>query len=372
MHQSQRIAFLLPNLAGGGLERVTVNLLQALVHDDLNLDLVLAAAEGPYLKDVPPQVRVIDLKTKIADRTQSALKLVPPLIRYLQREQPTVLVAHMVWTNAIAVLAKLLSGQSVPVILWEQMPAIRPQHPLVQQASKWLYPKASAVVAASAGVARHLEHQLAMPDASVQVIYNPVISPSIVQKSQAEVNHPWLQPSEPPVFLAAGRLAEQKDYPTLLQAFAQVRQHRPARLLILGQGPLRPTLENLVADLGLTDDVEMLGFVSNPYAYMRRAAAFVLSSRWEGLPTVLIDALACGCNVVSTDCPHGPQEILDQGKYGSLVPVGDAIALAQAMQDVLDAPRSPQELQNRASDFSLEQAAQAYLQLIKSCLNASR
>ncbi len=180
----------------------------------------------------------------------------------------------------------------------------------------------------------------------ITVIYNPsVVKAEVWAKAQAPLDHPWFKPDQPPVLVAVGRLQMQKDYPTLIRAFAQVRQSRRARLLILGEGKERLMLEALIKKLGLEQDVSLPGFVMNPYAYMARASLFVLSSRWEGLPTVLIEALCCGTPVVSMDCPSGPREILRGGKYGPLVPVGNADALARAIETTLegDTPRPPSE-----------------------------
>jgi glycosyltransferase involved in cell wall biosynthesis len=194
----------------------------------------------------------------------------------------------------------------------------------------------------------------------VTTVYNPVVTPALLGQSAAELHDPWFAPSEPPVILGVGRLTRQKDFPTLIRAFARLRRARPARLLILGEGELRPALEELVADLELTDHVRMPGFTDNPFAYMRQSALFALSSAWEGLPTVLIEAMACGTPVVTTDCPSGPAEILEHGKWGRLVPVGDAEALADAMLQTLNAPTCA-DVAARAAEFNVASAVDAYL-----------
>jgi glycosyltransferase involved in cell wall biosynthesis len=167
------------------------------------------------------------------------------------------------------------------------------------------------------------------------------------------------------VIVAVGRLAAQKDFATLLRAFARVRERRPARLLILGEGRLRPALEALVAELGLGAAAAMPGYAENPFSALARADLYVMSSRYEGLPGALIQALACGCRVVSTDCPSGPAEILDHGRFGQLVPVGDAAALAEAMLAELDAPPDPERQRARAAQFSVPRAVDAYLDLLR-------
>ena len=198
----------------------------------------------------------------------------------------------------------------------------------------------------------------------VRTIYNPVVTEDLAVQAQAPLAHPWfdVDASERiPVVLAAGRLTGQKDYPTLLRAFKEVRNQRPARLMILGEGQQRSALEALVKDLGIQEDVSLPGFVDNPFAYMARADLFVLSSAWEGLPGVLIQAMACGCPVVSTDCPSGPREILEGGTYGPLVEVGDARGLAEAMLSTLESSVPPPQLKARASDFSVEAISDEYL-----------
>ena len=200
---------------------------------------------------------------------------------------------------------------------------------------RWNYPLADEIIAVSDGAADDLSISTRIPRDQIQVVYNPIITPEMDLKSRENLDHPWFKPGEPPVILAVGRLTSQKDYPLLIRAFARVRQAIPVRLLILGEGPERNELTSLINQLGLEDDISMPGFVHNPYAFMAHASVFVLSSRWEGLPTVLAEALYCGAPLVSTDCPSGPREILQNGRFGKLVPVGDVDCLADAIQDTL-------------------------------------
>jgi glycosyltransferase involved in cell wall biosynthesis len=194
-----------------------------------------------------------------------------------------------------------------------------------------------------------------------------VVLPDLTERAAAPAPHPWLaQRGGPPVVVAAGRLEGQKNFPLLLEAFARLRRERPARLLILGEGRKRAPLEEQARALGIEDDLALPGFIDNPYAAFSRAALFVLSSDHEGLPAVLIQALACGCPVVSTDCPHGPAEILDHGRYGELVPVRDAPALAAAMARTLDHPLPAQTLRARGGEFSLASSVNRYLELLGS------
>jgi len=371
--QPPRVAFLMPNW-GGGVERVVFNMLDGFVRDGLCLDLICDCIEGLDLSEIPAGVRVVDLRVPIQARLKSALKLVIPLARYLRREQPDVLFSHLVFVNVVAVMARSLARVPVYLALVEHnilfppddRAADGPKSRFLWGLMRWLYPRADRAIAVSQALADALQTGLHLPPTKVRVIYNPVVGDRLLQQARAALAHPWLQAGQPPVFVAAGRLVPAKDFPTLLQAFARLRQAREARLIILGEGDLREALEGWVRTLELGADVAIPGFANNPYAYMSRAAALVLSSRWEGLPTVLIEAIACGCQVVSTDCPHGPREILAEGRYGRLVPVGDVAALATAMELALDAPIDGGELQRRSRDFGVEKSVAEYLNLIRS------
>jgi glycosyltransferase involved in cell wall biosynthesis len=228
---------------------------------------------------------------------------------------------------------------------------------------RWFYPKADKVLCVSQGVADDLTEKIGISRETVSVIYNPVVSDELIEKSYATIDHEWFGVGEPPVILGVGRLTEQKDFTSLLQAFAKVRSMRPVRLVIIGEGELRTPLERLAQDLGIAADVLMPGFIANPFPWMRSAALFVLSSRWEGLPNALIEAMACGTSVVSTDCPSGPMEILENGRWGRLVPIAAPNALAHAIQATLDDSDKP-KVTVRANDFNVKFAADAYLSLL--------
>jgi glycosyltransferase involved in cell wall biosynthesis len=230
--------------------------------------------------------------------------------------------------------------------------------------ARHFYPRADAIIAVSNGIADDLAQVTGLPRERITTIYSPVITPELQEKARAPLDHPWFAQGSPPVLLGVGRLVPQKDFPTLLKAFARVRAVRKARLVILGEGIRRMELETLVRELGVAADVTLPGFVANPFPYMAGASVFVLSSAWEGLPGVLIEAMACGCPVVSTDCPSGPAEILDGGAYGPLVPVGNDEALAKAILSVLETPPDPERLRVRAALFSVDRAADRYLEVL--------
>jgi glycosyltransferase involved in cell wall biosynthesis len=359
-----KIALFLPSLRGGGAERVMLNLAKGFAARGVKVDLVLAKAEGPYLAEVPPEVRVIDLK---APRVLASL---PGLVRYLRRERPAALLSAMDHANVVALWARRFSGVSTRVVV-----SIHTTTSLALQNSRQIkarltpylarcfYSDADAIVAVSKGVAEDLVRITGMPAARIHVIYNPVVTPEVFARAKEPVEHPWFDAGQPPVILGVGRLTKPKDFPTLMRAFALVRRERPARLMILGEGEERPRLEALIKELGLEDDVALPGFVDNPYAYMARAAVFVLSSAWEGLPTVLVEAMACGCPVVSTDCPSGPAEILEGGKYGPLVPVGDAVGLSHKILTVLNTRINQSEPESWIR-FSLDTATKKYSRVL--------
>ncbi|HET9061686.1 MAG TPA: glycosyltransferase, partial [Candidatus Binatia bacterium] len=232
-----------------------------------------------------------------------------------------------------------------------------------------LYPHADALIAVSRGVADDVHAVTGYPRARIHALQSPILTDELRRRAEAPLDHPWFAPGEPPVVLGVGRLVKQKDFPTLIRAFARVRAGRPARLLLLGRAKnskKRRRLTDLIDSLGVTADVQLAGYVDNPLAFMKRAGVLVLSSAWEGLPGVLIEALACGCPIVSTDCPSGPSEILEGGKYGRLVPIGDDAAMAAAIDATLNNPPAHDTLRARAEDFSADRAIDRYLAVLLS------
>ncbi len=361
--KSPHIAIFLSNIGGGGAERVMLNLAQGMVQRGIQVDLVLGKAWGPHLKKIPPQVKLVDLKSN------GILGKLWSLSRYLKQKKPLVLLSGMHYANEIAIGANFLAGGFTKIVVSEHNTISR----AIQQTSntrkllipilvKYLYPLADSVVAVSQEAAKDLSQFTNLSLERICSIYNPVISSELQAKSQAAIEHPWFLNNDCPIILGVGKLFPQKDFPTLIRAFALVRKERSARLVILGWGSLRSQLEALVEELGLQDDVAFLGYVQNPYPYMVRAGVFVLSSAWEGLPTVLIEAMALGTPVISTDCPSGPAEILDHGKYGWLTPVGDSKTLAKAILSVLDG-QSKKIDPVWLKQFEVETTTEQYLQL---------
>ncbi len=362
---STDVALYLPNLDGGGAERMMVNLASGFARRGYQTDLVLAEARGPYLEQVASEVNIVDLES-----SGVAVSL-PRLVRYLRRHRPESLLATLNHASVVALLGCRLARVRTRTVIRESNMLFPYQTPSLRQRSlkasvKLLYPTADAHVAVSQGVADSLQDFVKLNPKNVHAIYNPVITNGLLERARLTPEHPWLvdrSRSSPPVLLGVGRLTGQKDFGTLVRAFARVRQTQKARLIILGEGTQRPNIEALAAELGVAEDVSLPGFVDNPFAFMAQADLFVLSSRFEGLPGALIQAMACGCKVVSTDCPSGPAEIL-KGGLAPLVPVGDAEALAQAMLETLNDPTPRPELRDRALHFSEETTIPQYLQVL--------
>ncbi len=402
-NRSARIALFLPDLTGGGVERNTLLLAAALRERRYGVDLVLCRLEGAMLDQVPEGVRVIGLRpgpgwrgrfhalasdpggipamlrpVLLPVRGPAPLRYLADLVRYLRRERPAALLAALPHENLAAIEARRLAGVSTRIVVSEHHPTTR----ATLRGRKWKrrflaplvrrqYAMADAIVAVSNGVADELVRRYAIPRARITTIHNPIVGPALFEQAREELAHPWLVAGSPPVILGVGRLVEAKDFATLVHAFARVRAIRPARLVILGQAKearateeRRGRLVELAVRLGVGDDVLLPGFVRNPFAYMARAAVLVLSSRWEGFGNVLVEALACGCPVVSTDCPGGPREILEGGRFGELVSVGDDSEMAEAVLRTLDRPPDRERLIARGQAFSVAAAAEAYLRAL--------
>ena len=362
--QKPKLAIFLPSLSGGGAERSMLNLAHGVAERGYPVDLVLAQAKGPYLSLVHKDVRIVDLK---ASRVLASL---PALVSYLKKERPKALISALNYANVVAVWARSLAGVPTKVLVNEQntvsisaFNSAKRRQRMVPYFMKYFYPWADYIIGNSQGVAEDLSEVTGLPPQRIDILYNPVVTPEVQEKVHAPLNHPWFEPGQPPVILAVGRLTKQKDFPTLIQAFSQVLKNRSARLMILGEGVDRPKLETLVKELSLEDHVSLPGFVENPYAYMKRASLYVLSSRWEGLPTVLIEALYCGQPIVATDCPSGPREILAGGQYGVLVPVGDVAALSRAIEAGL-AGETPLPTKESWHPYSLEAVSDQYIGLL--------
>lgn len=339
------------------------------------VDLLVIRPRGELRDSLGPAVRVVPLGGALTrlplvsgNKRRRALAAVLPLVAWLRRERPDALLATSHSTNVAAAIAGRLARARTRVVLrfdsqLSRSPTLagtRSQRRRERRARRY-FPWADGWIAISEGVADDAARLIGVPRAKIATIHNPVVTPELLRQLSAPIEDPWLTPGRPPVVLGVGRLVAQKDFATLVRAFARVRARRDVRLLLLGEGPERPALEKLAAELGVASDLRLAGRVGAAPAYMARAAVFVLSSAWEGFGRVLVEALAAGCPVVSTDCPSGPREILAGGAFGPLVPVGDAEALADAIVSALDRPLARSSLRKRAAEFSLEHGVERYL-----------
>ena len=338
----QRIALFLPSLRGGGAERVMLTIAGELADRGHEIDLVLCQAVGAYMQEIPRNVQLVDLHNRRLSRC------LMPLLNYLNRRKPDALLSTMRHANLLAIFAKLVSPHPFRLIVREANTIsthLAEENNLKERYMPWLmkllYPRADVVVAVSRDTRQDLITHSGVDPEHIRIIYNPVVSDQLYEQARISVTHPWLNCHTVPVILAAGRLSRQKDFSTLLDAFALLRQHTTAKLIILGEGEERSNLERQARTLGVSEDVDLPGFVNNPFSYMKQASLFVLSSLWEGLPNTLIQAMALGTPVISTDCSGGSREILRNGALGELVPTHSADHLGAAMQKVMQSIASP-------------------------------
>ena len=369
VHWPKHVAMYMPSLRGGGAELMMLKLASGLAQRGVPVDLVLVRAEGEYLAELPGGVRPFDLGSR---RTASS---VLKFLRYLRKERPDVIISALTPVNVVALVSKLIFRSGIPVIIrqdstfTEEVDIGTVKERVVLRVLKWLLPAADCIVTVSQGVAADLRNVAPTASHKVITIYNPVVWPDHAEKASAVVDQPWFSDESIPVILSVGRLVPVKDHATLLRAFAQVVHSRPVRLVILGEGTERQNLTDLAERLGISQHFDMPGFRINPFAYMSKSRVFVLSSRYEGFANVLPEAMACGTPVVSTDCRSGPREILEDGKWGRLVPVGDWRSMAEAIIETLDNPIPSDQLISRASAFSADASIDRYLEVLTGISN---
>ena len=364
-HERPDIAVFLYGPTSGGAPRRSLTLVAEFAKRGLRVDLVVANPHGPLEKRIPPAARLVVLEgwfSQLAALRESkkvaSRMAIPALARYLRRERPGVLLSAANSVHLSAALAHRLSGSEARLALrvcthlsGGTAKGLRPPRPVARMLARYYVPRAHHVIAGSESVAEDLVAVTGVEREAITRVYNPVVDDELEKRATEIPDHPWFAPGEPPVVLSAGRIVAQKDYPTLIRAFAELRSQRRARLVVLGESKTPKRSENLrqlARELGVDQDVDLVGLVDNPYAFMSRAAVFALSSAWEGLPGVLIEAMACGCPVVSTNAPGGAREVLDSGRYGELVAVGDARALAFALERSLDSEPNREGLRARA------------------------
>ena len=356
------VAFFLPFLGGGGAERAVLEIVRQLIRRGIAVDLIVTRSGGEFWNSVPSGVRLVNLKSW---KTPTCL---PKLVQYLKHRKPVVLISTLAIGNIVSLFIKKYFIRNLKLIVrHENTFSMQYKYSRLRirlSILKWLFPVADSIATVSKDSAEDLKNSVPRSVNLVTYVPNPVVNSTLFEQAQSPLKHPWLDDSEVPVIIACGRLVWQKDYPTLLKAFAELRRSRIARLIILGDGPNKPQLTNLAQNLGIQADVEFSGFQSNPFSYISRAQVFVLSSHNERLPTVLIEALACGTPVVSTNCPSGPREILENGRWGTLVPVGDWKALARAIEETLDHPPDPTKLIARALQYSSTASINRHFKLL--------
>jgi glycosyltransferase involved in cell wall biosynthesis len=332
-----RIAFVLGDARIGGAERVVLALAGRCVSMGFPVDLVLLRAEGELMSQIHDGVRVVPLLPsghRHGHGLRLAVSALPAMRAYLRRERPSAVLSTLTGTNLFSIVARGISGHRFRLTVREASSLANVRSAMRRWLVRWLYRDADQVVAVSVGVADDLARH-GVPRGRLRVITNPIDEAQLHALSLTAATLPGFVADERPIVLSVGRLAEPKDFATLLRAFAMLRGERRARLLVLGEGPQRAALEHLALELGVGDDVLFPGYVANPYPWFRRAAVFVLSSRWEGYPNALLEAVALGTIAIASDCEHGPREILGHGRKGRLVPVGDAAALTDALRHAL-------------------------------------
>ena len=355
-----RLAFLIANLGGGGAERVAIELIRGFVERGHEVDLVVMRAEGELFDLLPPSVRIFDLKAK---RGRNVFR---PLIHYLRERRPAAIQVSMWPLTVVAIIAALVSRVKLRVVVSDHSD-LTPQYggsprtmAMLKASTRLFYPMADARIVVSAGSADDLARLSNIRRDGFDVVYNPIPPPPQPIVTNPAIEQLWF--GNEPRILAVGTLKHQKNHVLLIRAFAELVKNRAAKLMILGEGELRGELEALAGALGVADRVLMPGFAIDPWPYYASADLFVLSSHYEGFGNVIVEAMHAGLPVVSTDCPSGPGEILDHGRYGTLVPCGDADQLASAMAAALVSGIDQAAQKARAALFSADIAIDLYLQ----------
>jgi len=327
------------------------------------VDLLKIRRHGPYLKEHHPAIRTVDLGVS---HVNSSL---PQLVKYLRERRPRAILTDKDRVNRISILAGLITRSQTRVVVrigttvtenLRKRPFLDKYTQLLSM--RMLYPRAHAVLVPSAGARDDLVAISPKLRGKVKVVSSPIIDKGFHERAAQPPDHPWLRDGGPPVIVGVGELCERKDFSTLIRGFGEASRKREMRLIILGEGRKRRKLEQLATDLGLAQRVDLPGFKPNPLPYMSRAACFCLTSRCEGLPVALIEAMATGTPVVSTDCPSGPREVLSGNRAGILVNVGDHLALGKAILKTLEHPPSPEEVKGAVARFTVENGTAEYLE----------
>ncbi|MGA3023276.1 MAG: glycosyltransferase [Bryobacteraceae bacterium] len=364
------IAFLSSALGGGGAERVICTLASALSFEGYTVDVVLMKAEGVYVAELPGSVRIIDLGSVRASRSLAGV------VRYLQRNKPAVLISAVVHANLTALAAQALAGvptrtiltvHSLSSLLTEYRRGLKSS--LLWRLERGMYRFASRIVAVSDAVRDDLEQNCGVRAGLITVIHNPINITAIRELAEEPIKDSWFGETQTPLVVAMGRLAPEKAFDRLILAFAVVRRRRDVRLAIAGEGPLRSRLDALVDELGLRESVHFTGFVANPYPVLAGAAVSVMASRSEGFGNVVVESLALGVPVIASEGSGGPVEILENGRFGTIVPREGVSSLAAAIERHLDTRSDASDLMKKADQFSTAVAVERYMEVVDSVIN---
>ena len=363
----KKLLFVISSLCGGGAERVVIHQINHLNKDKYDIFLVIFENKLDYRKDLVSPVRIVCLYKK---SRWDFFKLILQLRGLICDYKPAVVISSLNYTNIVTVLASMFMKRKFRVILCEQnYPRKYLSEVRLGYLKKWLmkltYRKADGIVSVSKGIKRVLVEDFNIRSEKIITIYNPISLETVREESQKEIEHPFFKDKNAQVIISAGRLVEQKRFDRLLRAFSLVRiKQEKVHLIILGKGPLRKELEALSSQLNINKCVDFVGFKSNPYAWISKADLFVLSSDFEGFPMVLLEAMACGTAVISTDCPSGPGEIITNGENGMLTPLADEKTLSEAilvlLKDEKLMKKFSEEGKKRAEDFRIEKILPQY------------
>ena len=425
--ENKHVAFVIDSMHGGGAENVCLTLARELLIKRYRVDLVLLEFHGERLLEIPHDVNLFVLDRRFETRQSMGKCSIPyknirrikrpsgfkdcinstvrylnslqysfsfcarPKLRhlfwtaslgeYMRVEQPTLIFPFLFHSVTVCLLARRFSSCNLPLICSFRNTlgyGRKRKEQTKLMYLKHLLPDAEKIHAVSQGVADSIVDHIPEVQNKVVTILNP-IPHNVTSLSQQSINHKWLSSEPrnesnifPKIILAAGRLIEQKNFLMLIRAFAEVRSQLDVRLILLGDGPQREKIYELINSLKIEEAVSMPGWVDNPYSFMANADLFVMSSSWEGCPNVLLEALACGCSVVSTDCPSGPSEILEHGRWGRLVPVNDQTALADAIVATLEDDRNQDTLRQRATQFSPENMIEKFETLFSEVVSENK
>lgn len=360
------IALYLPSMNSGGAEKVSSSLANFFIKEGFKVDLLLTKKTGIFLTLLDDNINVVELSGK-----RVALDIIP-LLNYLKRSSPRVIISSMTHCNLLLSIAAVLFKKDCKYIGVEHTNFSQAiyDHPyfkrvLIKTLIKNLYSQLDGIISVSSGVKSDFILHFPKLEHKIEVIYNPFDLKFIRNEALKNCAHIWLQPDRAyKTILSIGRLTDAKDYKNLIKAIKIVSKTLNTRLIILGEGELEDDLKSYILSNNLSDVINMAGFVANPFSYLSRADVYVLSSKHEGLPSSLIEALICNTPIVSTDCPSGPSEVLQDGEWGDLVPVGDSEALSQAIINVLSKQKSKLDTSDRALDFSVNNIGNKYIAYI--------